>query len=194
MKLARRIFSELAARTAVGRARAGVYGDEEIKEYLQAPSDRCRSPRPVPERSASASSPQPGPRHGLGTRRDPGRRTAHPRTLPRARRPRRPVPRRGVVDVRPPTRPSLDRRRTVPGDRGRVQPRRRLLRHRRVLGGDVAHHATAYSAHTIVRVGSIIEADGAPDRAFEPVLYPGGRADFELGGRGGEGPTSPWLR
>jgi hypothetical protein len=35
--------------------------------------------------------------------------------------------------------------------------------------------------HTMVRVGSITES--AAGQSFEPVVYPGGRADFEVGGR-----------
>jgi hypothetical protein len=35
--------------------------------------------------------------------------------------------------------------------------------------------------HAIVRVGSITDREAAPE--FEPALYPGGRVDFEAGGR-----------
>jgi hypothetical protein len=35
--------------------------------------------------------------------------------------------------------------------------------------------------HAVVRVGSIIESEAG--ESFDPVVYPGGRVDFELGGR-----------
>ena len=37
------------------------------------------------------------------------------------------------------------------------------------------------AAHTLVRIGSVTRSPGRP--AFEPVLYAGGRADFEIDGR-----------
>jgi hypothetical protein len=40
--------------------------------------------------------------------------------------------------------------------------------------------------HAIVRVGSILE-DGASTGAFEPVVYPGGRVDFQLGEQAARG-------
>jgi hypothetical protein len=36
--------------------------------------------------------------------------------------------------------------------------------------------------HVIVRVGAIVEGPGGR-QSFEPVVYPGGRVDFEIGGR-----------
>ena len=63
---------------------------------------------------------------------------------------------------------------TLPGDRGRVQPRRRLLRDRRVLRGDLAHAPTACPVTSIVRVGSIVERGAGTGATFEPVLYPAG--------------------
>ena len=38
-------------------------------------------------------------------------------------------------------------------------------------------------AHAVVRVGSLIEGDDASGPRFEAVLYPGGRADFEVAGQ-----------
>jgi hypothetical protein len=35
--------------------------------------------------------------------------------------------------------------------------------------------------HAVVRIGSIVEDEGGP--SFDPVVYPGGRVDFEAGGR-----------
>ena len=35
--------------------------------------------------------------------------------------------------------------------------------------------------HAVVRIGSIVEGEGGP--SFDPVVYPGGRVDFETGGR-----------
>jgi hypothetical protein len=42
-----------------------------------------------------------------------------------------------------------------------------------------------FGGHTVVRAGAISAGNGRP--AFEPVLYPGGRVDFETGGHTREG-------
>ena len=41
--------------------------------------------------------------------------------------------------------------------------------------------------HLIVRVGSIVERGTGAGATFEPVLYPGGRVDFELGDQAAQG-------
>jgi hypothetical protein len=37
--------------------------------------------------------------------------------------------------------------------------------------------------HAIVRVGSITEGAAAAGPSFEPIVYPGGRVDFEVSGQ-----------
>ena len=87
-------------------------------------------------------------------------------------------------------RPPLDRRWTVPGDRGRVQPLRRTTSSPPSTPRRRGGRATV-SPPTPSCAGRRSSRRTAP--RFEPVLYPGGGSTSRVAGRG-RGPTAPWLR
>jgi hypothetical protein len=180
MKLAQRIFSELAPERQWDVLEQA-YGDGEIKEYLQAQrSVQVAEARARTERLRLVAAARAG--NGLGTGDIPAGELL---TLGLFRE----------HDVRA----ALSR-----GEESSTCARRLVLRStgdgRFQVIEDVFNPAGGYfvtaeyseetwrtrdrlSAHTIVRVGSVIEADGASGPRFDPVLYPGGRTDFEVAGR-----------
>jgi hypothetical protein len=184
MKLARRIFSELTPerRWAVIEH---VYGDEEIRAYLGA------------ERSAHVAEAR-----AAGERLD---RVARARA--EARLDTRQIPTGELLTL------GLFREREARAavSRGHASStcaRRLVLRAigdgtfqviEDVFNPDGGYFVTAeYSedtwrnsdrlpGHAIVRVGSIVETGADAGGTFEPVVYPGGRVDFEMGDRAERG-------
>jgi hypothetical protein len=184
MKLARRIFSELPAERQWAVIEH-VYGDEEIREYLGA------------ERSA----------HLARARAAAARLELVERARAEGRLDTRDVPAGEQLTL------GLFREREARaavsrGHSSSTCARRLVLRAvgdgtfqviEDVFNPDGGYFVTAeYSedtwrtadrlpGHVVVRIGSIVERGTATGPTFEPVLYPGGRVDFELGDQAAKG-------